>query len=113
MMTITRTPQFTRVALACAVALLSLSAYSQAPQCVIVPNAAQTTDYAFGSGILRNPNHRVQQVYVASQFGTGAVAITAIRFRPDFSYGNAFTTTVASIQFNLSTTQRNPDGRSA
>ena len=61
---------------------------------------------------MRNPNHRSQQVYAGSQFGTGVVAVTQIRFRPDYYYGNAFTATVSNIQINLSTTPRNPDGLS-
>src|SRR5204863_101 len=77
--------------------------------CVVAPNIAQSTDHAFGGGTLRNPNFRVQQVYAASEFGTGALAITSIRFRPDYFYGSAFTATVANIQFNLSTTTRSPD----
>src|SRR6185436_1048970 len=73
----------------------------------------QTTDHAFGAGTFRNPSYREQQVYAASQFGAGVVAITQLRFRPDYFYGNAFTANVASIQFNLSTTLRNPDGLSS
>lgn len=71
-----------------------------------------TDDSAFGSGTLRGA-YRVQLAYGSVHFPTGALLITELRFRPDYQYGQAFSTTLANIQINLSTTARMPDALSA
>ncbi|HYV29204.1 MAG TPA: hypothetical protein VFA77_16845, partial [Candidatus Eisenbacteria bacterium] len=79
---------------------------------VVVPNYLATNDFAFGSGTL-NTSIREQEVYGATEFPSGTLVIKELRFRPDATYGNAFTTTVSHIQINLSTTSRNHDQLSA
>lgn len=41
-----------------------------------------------------------------------ALIITELRYRPDYFYGSAFTTTIANIEFRLSTTRPDPDNLS-
>jgi hypothetical protein len=79
----------------------------------VAPNTAATNDSTFGSGVLIASNYREQMIYGAIHFPPDiGLVITELRLRPDRSSGRAFTTTVANIQFNLSTTTRNPDGLS-
>jgi hypothetical protein len=52
---------------------------------------------------------RYQQVISASEFNTGAGWINQIRLRPDGINGSAFSETLASIQINLSTTNKSPN----
>jgi hypothetical protein len=80
------------------------------PPGLVLPNRAVTNDLARGSGTLVNTAYRVQEVYGSSQFGgvTGAVAITELRFRPDYYYGKAFSTVISNLQISLSTTLRSP-----
>jgi hypothetical protein len=84
---------------------------SPAPALVnlVVPTNMVTEDSAFGSGTLRRP-HRIQLAYGSAQFPTGALAITELRFRPDYSYGEAFSTVLQNLEIRLSTTTRAPDG---
>jgi hypothetical protein len=70
-------------------------------------------DLRAGAGGLAAAGYRMQEAYGSEHFPTQAMVITELRFRPDRFYGRAFTTTVASIQFNLSTTTRNPEALSA
>jgi len=80
---------------------------------VVAPNTMATNDSAFGAGTHRAANYRSQQVYGSVHFPQDiALVITELRFRPDYASGFAFNTTIANIQFNLSTTTRNPDGLS-
>ena len=82
--------------------------------CVVAPRIATTQDEAFGASTLSTANLRNQQVYDARHFPTGVVmSIHQIRFRPDYFYGRAFTTTVQNIQINLSTTTHQPEQLSA
>ena len=80
---------------------------------VVAPGTLAERDAPFGSGTLRAPGFRIQQVYGAQHFPSNGMIITELRFRPDYFYGRAFTSTVASIQFSLSTTTRTPDGLSS
>ena len=59
-------------------------------------------------------SQRYQQVYLASQFASvsGPQFVTQIAFRPDATFGQAFSATLPSVQINLSTTARGPDGLS-
>jgi photosystem II stability/assembly factor-like uncharacterized protein len=85
---------------------------------LVVPNSLVTTEgnsgnsYPFNIGT--NNTMRYQQVYAASQFGAlppGGTNLIGIAFRVDAGWGS-FTSTLPSIQINLSTTPRQPDGLS-
>lgn len=81
---------------------------------LVAPNQLAAANQSFGSGVLRAANYHEQMVYGSAHFPQDiALIITELRFRPDASAGYAFTTTLANIQFNLSTTTRNPDGLSS
>jgi hypothetical protein len=87
--------------------LAAVGALTATASTVVAPNSLATSDSAFGSGIFRAASYRAQAVYSSAHFPQGAVLlITELRYRPDYSLGGAFTTTVANIQFNLSTTTR-------
>ena len=60
--------------------------------------------YPFNFGSMR-----YQQVYAASEFGLDPIYIDAMLFRPDSEAGDAFSTVLASVQVNLSTTSLGPD----
>ncbi|HKQ50422.1 MAG TPA: S8 family serine peptidase [Phycisphaerae bacterium] len=72
--------------------------------CVVVPNANTNSEgdsnnaYPFSSGVF--PSQRYQQIYDASQFPEAGL-ITAIRFRPDDTHGNAFTNAAVQAQISL------------
>jgi hypothetical protein len=77
---------------------------------VVAPGQLATTDSIFGAGPLGAPNYRSQRMFGPSHFPQGiALVITELRFRPDRFYGFAFTSTVPNIQFNLSTSTRDPN----
>jgi hypothetical protein len=90
-------------------------------QSVVVPNALAGAEGDIDNGFPFNisnfglPSQRYQQVYAANQFSTivGPQTITAIRFRPDSSFGSAFSSTINSIQINLSTTSAAVDALSS
>jgi len=80
---------------------------------VIAPNSMATADGQLGSGLLRAENLRAQSIYSSVHFPPDiGLLITELRYRPDYFYGRPFTTTVANIRFNLSTTTRNPESPS-
>ncbi len=85
---------------------------------VVVPNNARTTEgdinnsYPFNITEFGLSSQRYQQVYAASQFGGGGL-ITQIIFRPDATFGEAFTSTLPDIQIDLSTTSAADDGLSS
>jgi hypothetical protein len=80
---------------------------------IVVPNdlAGVEGNYdnciPFSSNCLHS-SLRDQQVYAASQFGSGGL-ITQIAFRPDFNLGGAFSSTIDNIRIDLSTTSRAPN----
>ena len=84
----------------------------QADTITVVPNGNATVEgnanngYPFNVDFFGVTSQRYQQVYNASDFGavSGPALITAIAFRPDAGQGNAFTSTLANVQINLSTT---------
>jgi hypothetical protein len=84
---------------------------------VVVPNSARTVEgnsnnsYPFNLTPFGVPSQRYQQLYVASQFGGGGL-ITQIIFRPDATFGNAFTSTLPDIQIDLAYTNHADDGLS-
>jgi hypothetical protein len=94
-------------------ALLLLACAAVAQASIVVPNSLANTE---GGGNNNLPfdsttSERYQQVYLASQFGSGGL-ITQIAFRPDGILGLAFSVTIANIQIDLSTTAEAPDGLS-
>src|SRR5690242_14491083 len=90
-----------------------LCVFAAAGDTLVVPNSMATSDATFGSGNLRASNWRSQTVYGSSQFPPGiALIITELRYRPDRTFGSAFSTTIASFQVNLSTTTRSPEALS-
>jgi hypothetical protein len=94
--------------------LVTFAAPVLGAESVVVPNIMATADSQFGSGILKASNYHAQAVYSAANFPEDiGLVITELRFRPDYFHGRAFTTTVQNIQFNLSTTTRNPESLSS
>jgi hypothetical protein len=93
-----------------------MAALDSCPAAIVVPNALAAVE---GNSNNTNPfgntffaDVRYQQVYRANQF-SGSILIGQIAFRPDASFGSAFSTVSPDIQINLSTTSRNPDALSA
>jgi hypothetical protein len=93
---------------------------TQAATNVVVPNAQAATEGNSGNAFPFSPatfsvsSQRYQQVFAASQFAavSGPHKITHIRFRPDVSFGAAFSSTLPNVQINLSTTSKAPNGLS-
>ncbi len=85
------------------------------PFLIVVPNSAASVEGNTGSLVpFSSNNERYQQVYAASEFGAipaGGAFITAIAFRvyPD---GTSYSATYPTLQVNLSTTSKAPDGLS-
>ncbi len=78
---------------------------------VVVPNQLAAADEVFGAGPLGAANYRSQRLYGPGHFPEGiALVITELRFRPDHVHGRAFTSTLENVQFNLSTSARDPNG---
>jgi hypothetical protein len=89
---------------------------------IAVPNNLATIEgninnvFPFSITGLSNPvvsnSMRYQQVFSVSEFASLLVPnfITHIAFRPDGSFGSAFSSTLSDIQINLSTTSFGPDG---
>jgi hypothetical protein len=78
---------------------------------IVVPNSLSSAEGNSNNEWPFRDSQRYQQVYAASQFGSGGL-ITQIAFRPDVTFGNAFSMTIANIQIDLSTTSATPDGLS-
>jgi hypothetical protein len=87
---------------------VSATATASTNSVLVVPNVSRTLDDGGGSGLL-NTQMREQIVYHASQFPVELIRITELRMRPSSAYGNAFTSTIPSLQINLSTTSAQPD----
>jgi len=90
-------------------------------QNIVVPNSLASVEGNSNNGFPFNitgagglSSQRYQQVYAASQFSsiTSPTLISAISFRPDGDFGTSFSSTLSSIQINLSTTVAAPDGLS-
>ncbi len=76
---------------------------------LIVPPSVANVTATYGAGTFSGANLRLQEIYGSANFPPGlAFWITELRFRPDANLGTAFATTIGNIQFNLSTTTRNP-----
>jgi len=99
------------------VAILALGAV-QAWANVIVPSALTNVEGNTNNGFPFNlanfglTSQRYQQVYSSSEF-SGLFLITDIEFRPDAGGGAAFSSTLPSIQIDLSTTTAAVDGLSS
>jgi len=79
---------------------------------LVVPTGLETRNGSGATGTL-DVSHRLQEVYEASMFPAQPIRITEIRFRPNVSLGNAFSTTIGDIQINMSTTAREADALSS
>src|SRR5437879_5848047 len=100
----------------------SMMSMAEAATMVVVPFAQTATEgnsnngYPFNITAFGLSSQRYQQVYGASDFILGGVVtpqnITQITFRPDALSGAAFSSTLPSIQIDLSTTSKTPDGLS-
>jgi hypothetical protein len=96
------------------------------PTTVVVPNNLATTEGDASNGFPFNigdptivngglASQRYQQVYAASEFDTLGgleLVITQILFRPDATFGKAFSSVLPDIQINLSTTSAAPNSMS-
>lgn len=78
---------------------------------IVVPGADASTEgdtnngFPFNIAAFNNTSsQRYQQVYSSTQFGSGPILITGIDFRPDASFGAAFSSTLPNISIDLSTT---------
>lgn len=92
----------------------------------VTPNGLETTEGNSGNGFPFDisdtsitdggmASQRYQQVYTASEFDSLAgegLLITQILFRPDATYGQAFSSVLPDIQINLSTTSAAADSLS-
>jgi Calcineurin-like phosphoesterase/Purple acid Phosphatase, N-terminal domain len=105
----------------CRVLALALAAWlvdpgqaqAAAAQMLIVPGNAANSLEALGSGQLKAANYRIQELYGAPNFTVAdSLYITELRYRPDATHGEAFSTTIGNIEIRLSTTTREPDGLS-
>jgi len=92
---------------------------------IVAPNSAASTDslyfnafpFDLGADTFEDPGQteRYQQVYASSQFSNvdpGGEWITALSFRPNPSFGAAFSGTLPDIRIDLSTTRAADDGLS-
>jgi hypothetical protein len=86
---------------------------------VVVPNSNDFVEANFASSapfsLISPPTMRYQQVYLASEFSyvPGPHDITRISFCPDALGGAPFSSSIATIQINLSTTSKTPGDLSA
>jgi PEP-CTERM motif len=77
---------------------------------VVVPNAYTNVEGNSNNGFPYNiqpfglTSQRYQQVYSSTQFGSGAMMISQILFRPDAQSGSSFSSTLPNVQIDLSTT---------
>jgi hypothetical protein len=106
-----------RIALAVAVLGLLVGGVERARAgLVVVPNdlagveGDSNNGFPFNLSLFGDSSMRYQQVYDSSQFSSlgGPVMINQIIFRPDAQTGAAFSSTLPSIQIDLSTTSSTP-----
>lgn len=97
---------------ACSILLIFEAVFVVPPICraefIVAPNQLASAEGS--SNAATDPNTRCQQVYGSSQFSdwSRAAYITQLAFRPDATFGRAFSATNPSLQVNLSTTSRSP-----
>jgi hypothetical protein len=77
---------------------------------LVIPGGDASTEGNSSNGLPFNisgisiASERYQQVYGSSAFPDNLILITGIDFRPDATFGSAFSNTIPSIQIDLSTT---------
>jgi hypothetical protein len=98
---------------ACIVCFSASVHVAMADTLVISPGPETSTEgdsnnaFPFNLGTL---SMRYQQVYTSSDFSaiTGPSLVTAILFRPDATFGSAFSSTLPDVEISLSTTSKTP-----
>jgi len=97
--------------------LLALASSSNAIAATIVSPSADTSVegnsnnvFPFDIGL---SSQRYEQVYRATEFGSGPLLITGLAFRPDAEFGAAFSTTLSNVSIFLTTTTNGPDALSS
>jgi hypothetical protein len=95
----------------CVLVLYACAAVAQASTITVVPNSLSGSEGNADNNWPFAISLRYQQVYAASQFASSG-SITQIAFRPDATFGGAFSEIIANIQIDLSTTSATPDGLS-
>lgn len=101
-----------------AMAIVAALAASSAWADIVVPGDLADTEGNEGNGAPFSINdfgldtQRYQQVYDASEFGSDALNITGLMFRPDVLGGDPFDATIPDIEIRLSTTAQAVDGLS-
>jgi hypothetical protein len=84
---------------------------------VIVPNALagvegnSNNSFPFNITPFGLLSQRYQQIYASTEF-SGPILISGIAFRPDATFGGAFSSTLPNVQISLSTTSAAVDGLS-
>jgi hypothetical protein len=70
----------------------------------------QNNSFPFNLAPLGDTSMRYQQVYTSADFSalTGPSRITDILFRPDATFGAAFSSTLSNVTIDLSTTSKTP-----
>ncbi len=100
--------------------LILATALSAMASTVVVPGIDTNMDgssnngFPFNNTAFGRTSQRFQQIYAASEFA-GLIEITGIDFRPDGGLnpsGHAFSSTIDSIQINMSTSNKSVDGLS-
>jgi len=97
---------------------LLLAAGSARATAVVVPGSAAATEgndnngFPFNIGAFGISSQRYQQVYSAAAF-SAPLSITDILFRPDAFTGSAFSSTLGSVEIDLSTTSAAVDALSS
>jgi hypothetical protein len=99
--------------------LLALASSPNAIAAAIVSPSAQTSvegnidnGLPFNIAFVGLSSERYEQVYSATQFGSGPLLITGLAFRPDANTGAAFSTTLSNVSIFLTTTANAPDALS-
>jgi len=84
--------------------LLALASSPNAIAATIVSPSADTSvegnsnnGFPFNIALFGLSSERYEQVYSATQFGSGPLLITGLAFRPDANTGAAFSTTLSNV----------------
>ncbi len=100
--------------------LLALASSPNAIAATIVSPSADTSvegnsnnGFPFNIALFGLSSERYEQVYSATQFGSGPLLITGLAFRPDANTGAAFSTTLSNVSIFLTTTANAPDALSS
>jgi hypothetical protein len=109
----------TRLLLAGMTVLLAFGWSSKATAVTIVSPSAETNVEGNGNNVfpfdIAPPgfvSQRYEQVYGASDFGSSLLLITGLAFRPDGTFGAAFSTTLSNVSIFVMTTTTAPDALS-